>query len=51
VYNVLNPFKIYIKTVLPSKQMYVWLVTISCEVSTEEMSLGTYGAGGRAALT
>lgn len=31
--------------------MYVWLVTISCEVSTEEMSLGTYSEGGRAALT
>jgi hypothetical protein len=47
VYNVLKPFKIYKKNCSAFKTN----VTISCEVSTEEMSLGTYGEGGRAALT
>jgi hypothetical protein len=52
VYNVLKSFKIYKKKIFClQNKMYVWLVTISCEESTEEMSLGTYGEGGRGALT
>ena len=51
--NVLNPFVFCEekRTVLSSAEMYVWLVTVSCETSSEEMLLRTHGEGGRAALT